>query len=130
MADKRGMDPLRRLSESKIKDAIDEGHFENLPGFGKPLQLADDSGVPAELRGAYITLRNAGMLPEEMELEKSRVSLRKLIDAATDGDERARLESDLADLTLRFDVLMQRRRGAGLGRTRYSGRAASRLFGR
>lgn len=125
------MDPLARMAESKIKDAIDDGQFEDLPGKGEPLKLDDDSRVPAELRGAYIALRTAGMLPEEMELKKSMVQLRTLIDAATDGDEHARLESELSDLAVRFDLLMQRRRGSGLSRrTGYGTRATARLFGR
>lgn len=127
------MDPLARMAESKIKDAIEEGAFADLPGKGKPLELEDDARVPAELRGAYIALRTAGMLPEEMELKKSIVSLRTLVDAAVDGDERARLETELSDLTVRFDLLMQRRRGGGagsVGRSGYGARVAGRLFRR
>ena len=119
------------MAESKIKDAIDDGQFEDLPGKGEPLKLDDDSRVPAELRGAYIALRTAGMLHEEMELKKSLVQLRTLIDAATDGDEHARLESELSDLAVRFALLMQRRRGSGLSRrTGYGTRATARLCGR
>lgn len=124
------MDPLQRMAESRIKDAIDEGLFEDLPGRGRPLELVDDSRVPVELRGAYIALRSAGMLPEEMELRKSIVGLRDLIEAATDGDERARLEAELDGLSTRFDLLMQRRRGVGLRGSGYGSRAVSRLLGR
>jgi len=124
------MDPLQRMAESRIKDAIDEGLFDDLPGRGRPLELADDSRVPAELRGAYIALRTAGILPEEMELRKSMVGLRELIEAAADGDERARLQAELDDMATRFDLLMQRSRGVGLRRSGYGSRAASRLLGR
>ena len=36
---------LRRLAERKIEEAIREGKFNNLPGFGKPLDLEP---MPAE----------------------------------------------------------------------------------
>lgn len=121
------MDPLRHIADAKIKDAIDDGHFDNLPGKGKPLQLSDDSRVPAELRGAYSVLRTAGMLPEEMELRKSMVTMRDLITEATDGDEQARLEAELESMSLRFDMLMERRRGRGLNLGGYRSRAMGRL---
>lgn len=124
------MDPLRNMAEAKIRDAIDDGVFDDLPGKGKPLQIEDDSRVPAELRGAYSVLRSAGMLPEEMELKKSMVTLRELLAIATDGDERARIEAELRDASTRFDVLMQRRRGTGVSYGSYRSAASARLFGR
>lgn len=124
------MGRFRDLAEARIRDAIEEGQFDDLPGKGKPLVLDDDSNVPADLRGAYRVLRNAGLLPEEMELKKSMVTLRSLIAAAVEDDERARMESELRDMAIRFDVLMQRRRGAGLNLGRYRSAVASRLFGR
>lgn len=123
------MDPLARMAESKIKDAIDDGVFDDLPGKGKPLELPDDAGVPAELRGAYIALRTAGMLPEEMELRKSMVRLRDLIEEAAEGDDRALLESRLRDTALRYDILIQRRGGSSLAGP-YRAAAAARLAGR
>ena len=67
--DSWSMDPLRHIVDAKIKEAQDDGVFDDLPGKGKPLEFTDDSRVPAELRGAYSVLRTAGMLPEEMELK-------------------------------------------------------------
>ena len=103
------MDALDRLTEARIQEAIEEGVLDDLPGHGKPLALEDVSGVPAELRGAYSVLRNAGCLPEEMELAKERVSLRELIEACTEGDERATLEARQQELELRYQLLMERR---------------------
>lgn len=124
------MGRLHDMAEARIRDAIEEGQFDDLPGKGEPLVLDDDSRVPADLRGAYRVLKNAGLLPEEMELKQSMVTLRSLIDAAVEDDERARMESELRDMTIRFDILMQRRRGAGLRLGSYRSAAASRLLGR
>lgn len=122
------MNPLHDIAEAKIRDAIEAGEFEGLPGRGRPLSITDDSRVPAELRGAYSVLRTAGMLPEEMELKKSMVSLRDLIEHVTEDDERARLESRMRDLSVRFDLLMQKRRGAGLSLGSYRSAAMRRFL--
>lgn len=120
------MDALERLTEARIQEAIEEGVLDDLPGHGKPLVLEDVSGVPAELRGAYSVLRNAGCLPEEMELAKERVSLRELIEACTEGDERATLEVRQQELELRYQLLMERRgRTSRLGGSRLGGYGAA-----
>ncbi len=46
------MDFAQRLSEERIKKAMDNGAFEGLSGFGKPLPKDDAAHVPEELRMA------------------------------------------------------------------------------
>jgi len=41
---------LERLAEERIRDAIQRGEFDNLPGRGKPLNLEDDRHIPDDLR--------------------------------------------------------------------------------
>lgn len=62
------MDWMSSIIEEKIQEAIRKGEFDNLPGAGRPLQLEDASGVPEELRTSYKLLKNAGMIPEEMQI--------------------------------------------------------------
>ena len=50
--------------------------FDNLPGKGKPLQLDDDPFTPPHLRLANRILKNAGVLPDWMQLEKDIESAR------------------------------------------------------
>ncbi len=59
-----------RIAEQKIQEAIEEGQFDNLPGKGKPLVFEDDFTTPAHLRLANKVLKNAGVLPEWMQLQK------------------------------------------------------------
>ena len=61
---------IRAVAERKIQEAIEEGVFDNLPGKGKPLQLDDDPFTPPHLRLANRILKNAGVLPDWMQLEK------------------------------------------------------------
>ena len=65
------------IAENKIREAIENGELDNLPCKGKPLQLDNLAHVPEELRAAYTILKNAGVLPEELQLKKEIVSLQK-----------------------------------------------------
>ncbi|WP_371320142.1 J-domain-containing protein [Chengkuizengella axinellae] len=64
----------------KIREAKAKGEFDNLPGKGKKLELEDLSHIPNELRMSYKILKNAGIVPVEMQLKKEIVSLQDLID--------------------------------------------------
>jgi hypothetical protein len=58
------------VAERKIKDAMDAGEFDNLPGRGQPLDLDTNPFETVEQRVAHRVLRNAGALPEWMQYEK------------------------------------------------------------
>lgn len=51
---------IASLAERRIAEAREAGAFDNLPGYGKPLTLEDDSHIPPELRMSYRILKNAG----------------------------------------------------------------------
>jgi hypothetical protein len=55
------------LAEDRIKIAIESGEFDNLPGTGKPLDLAEYFSVPAGERMAFSVLKSAGVTPCEVE---------------------------------------------------------------
>ncbi len=61
---------FEKIVEQRIRDAQKKGEFENLPGSGEPLVLAEDHNIPEELRLAYKMLKNADCLPPEIELKK------------------------------------------------------------
>ena len=96
---------MRRLAEEKIREAMDEGVFDNLPGKGKPLDLEEDGAVPEDMRLAFKILRNAGCLPIEMEVRKEIYSLRQLLKEAIDEDTRRQLRRELNFLMLKEALL-------------------------
>jgi len=61
---------FERLAEEKIRAAIAAGEFANLPGKGKPLDLAEPPGVRPEDRLGYLVLKNGGFLPEYLQWRK------------------------------------------------------------
>ncbi|MDR1110403.1 MAG: DUF1992 domain-containing protein [Deltaproteobacteria bacterium] len=59
MADDR-IDILALVAERKIREAIDKGLLDGLPGAGKPLPDDDLAGLPDDLRLAWRIMRSAG----------------------------------------------------------------------
>lgn len=104
------MDIVAVIAENKIKEAIRKGELKNLDGEGRPLELEDLSNVPEDLRAAYIIMKNANMMPQELELRKEIVSLQDLINCCyEDKEKKDRLRRRLNQKLLRFNLLMEKR---------------------
>nr|WP_263323184.1 DnaJ family domain-containing protein [Neobacillus sp. Marseille-Q6967] len=103
------MDMFQIVSEDKIKKAYKDGEFENLPGFGKPMQMEDLSGIPEELRMAYKMLKNAGYTEEEGRLRQEMMTIEDLIKKCDDRSEKENLQRKLNEKLLRFNRLMSQR---------------------
>lgn len=101
----RDMDIFRRIAEERIREAMERGEFDDLPGRGRPLHLEDDSMVPEDLRMAFRVLRNAGCLPLEMELKKEIHSLGELLRVVDDEKERVKLTRQLDFRLLKFNMM-------------------------
>lgn len=79
---------LDQWAERHIIDAQRKGEFDNLPGYGEPLTLDDDSCVPEDLRSGYRLLKNAGCLPPELEQRKEALALSDLLKSIHKEDDR------------------------------------------
>lgn len=99
---------METIAENRIRAAMDEGFFDNLPGKGKPLRLDDDSSVPEDLRLSFKILKNAGCLPIEMELNKQIYNLRQMLAAAIDETTRKELRRELSFLLMKEAISRQR----------------------
>lgn len=102
------MDIFAQIAEQRIREAIDNGEFDNLKGMGKPLDLGDESWIPEDLRMAYKILKNAGCLPAELELRKEVLNLRELIDAIDDDKERIKKIRELNFKLMKLNELRKR----------------------
>jgi hypothetical protein len=102
------MSIFERIAEQRIQEAMERGEFDNLPLKGAPLPMEDLSHVPEELRMGFKVLKNAGVLPEELELRREIVDLRRLLAACADEGERSVLRRRLTARQLRFDMLMEK----------------------
>jgi DnaJ homologue, subfamily C, member 28, conserved domain len=104
-----GAVPLfQRIAEQRILEAQRNGAFDNLPGKGKPLELEDLSWVPEELRIGYHVLKNAHVLPPEVELLKDVHTLEDLLKHVEDEGERRALAKSIQWKMIRLDMLKRR----------------------
>jgi len=83
--------PIRKIAERKIREAQENGEFNNLPGRGKPLKLEDDRNIPEDLRIAYKILKNADCLPPELEAKKEIRQMEDLLETIPDEKEKYKL---------------------------------------
>ena len=99
---------FERLVEQKIQEAMREGEFENLEGEGQPINLDLYFATPPELRAGYSVLKNAGVLPEEMELLKEANAIRLELDACQDEETRRELKRSISQTLLKYNLLCER----------------------
>ncbi len=55
------------LIDELIKEAMEQGKFDNLPGRGKPLKLDEDHHIPVEQRLANKLLKDNDLAPDWIE---------------------------------------------------------------
>lgn len=113
---------LDQWAERHIRDAQQQGEFDNLPGTGEPLRLDDDAHVPAELRAGYRLLKNAGCLPPELAQRKEALALADLLKTVQQD------HPDYQELSRRLTLLELQLRQAGLSTEFLRGEYADRLM--
>jgi DnaJ-like protein len=102
------MSVFQTIVEERILEAQRAGAFDNLPGKGKPLKLEDDTWVPEDLRVAYKVLKNARVLPPEVELLKDIHTLEDLLKRVEDEGERRALAKSIQWKIIHLDILKRR----------------------
>jgi hypothetical protein len=95
---------MDKIADERIRKAIERGEFDDLPGRGKPLELEDDSHLPADLRVAYKILKNADCLPPEIQLRKEIRTTEDLLAGVQDTKEKYRQMKKLNYLIMKFNL--------------------------
>jgi hypothetical protein len=99
---------LEKLVEQMIREAMEEGEFDDLEGTGKPVDLSAYFATPEEFRAGHSVMKNAGVLPEEMQLLKEAHSLRQELEQCDTEEERHKLKKSLDAKMLRYNLLRER----------------------
>ena len=104
---------FEKIVESIIQEAMARGEFENLPGKGKPIDLTEYFNTPKDVRVAQSLLKNAGMVPVEIELLQEIAALKELKNSVYDDNEKDKIHKLLVEKQLQFNLLIERhmRRG-------------------
>jgi DnaJ family protein C protein 28 len=64
------MNRLESLTEKRLREAIENGEFDDLPGKGEPIDLKENPFEDPDLRVVHRLLRNAGFAPAWIEERK------------------------------------------------------------
>lgn len=102
------MRDLDRLIEARIQEAQRRGALDNLRGEGKPLDLDDLAGLSHEERVEALLMRSQGGTPEEVTLLREIADLRAALAKDPPASQRATLEKQLRDKSLRLSVLFEK----------------------
>jgi hypothetical protein len=102
------MEIFLKIAEQRIREALEKGEFADLRGKGKPLEFEDETWIPEDLRPMYRVLKNAGCIPEELELRKEIISLREMIGTIDDDKERLRKIRELNFKVMKMGELLKR----------------------
>jgi hypothetical protein len=101
--------PFSHIAERRIREAMAQGHFENLPGAGRPLNLEDYFSTPEEVRMAYSILKNANCAPAEVELLNEVSRLERELAQAADVAARESLQRALTNRRTELAIVFEHR---------------------
>ena len=101
--------PFSHIAEKRIREAIAQGQFENLPGAGQPLNLEDYFSTPEEVRMAYSILKNAKCVPAEVELLNEVSRLERAVAQTTDVRDRESLQRELTNRRTQLAIVFEHR---------------------
>jgi len=102
------MKRLYNAVEEKIRKAIEDGDFDNLPNKGKPLDLSEWRKTPEHLRMSYSILKSSGYTPAEVNIKTEISDLKQLIKETADQEEKRRLINKLNALMVGYSIRMEK----------------------
>jgi hypothetical protein len=102
------MNIFARIAERRIREAMENGEFDNLEGMGKPITFEDETMIPEDLRMVYRILKNAGCIPPEVELRNEVVNMSALINTIDDDKERLKKIREFNFKLLRLNIMRKR----------------------
>jgi hypothetical protein len=107
---------FERIVETLIKEAMERGEFDHLPGRGKPIDLTEYFEAPEDIRMANSVLRGAGMTPREVDLLKEIAELKQLLAAILDEKKKQEIQQQIQQKQVEFSLMMERRKKENKGR--------------
>lgn len=104
------MNPFEKIAEERIKEAQESGAFDHLEGKGQPLDLSDYFRLPPHLRVGFSLLKNAGVLPREVDLLREIAELKSLRQMTKDPAEQRQLTRQINEKSVQLSLLLEQRR--------------------
>lgn len=101
---------IEKAVEKIIREAMEKGEFDNLSGRGKPLDLTDYFAAPEDMRIANKLLKDANVIPEELELLRGAEALKAELAQCPTEEERRKIRRAIDDRLLKYNLLQDRRK--------------------
>lgn len=101
---------IEKFIEKQIREAMERGEFDNLEGSGKPIDLSAYFATPEDVRLGHKLLKDANIIPEELELLKEAEDLRTQLALCKTEDEKRRVRKQLDERLLKYNLLKERRK--------------------
>ena len=101
---------FERIVEAMIKEAMERGEFDNLPGKGKPIDLTEYFETPEDVRLANSVLKGAGMTSREVDLLKEIAELKQIVAALPNEEKRRQIEKQIQQKQVEFSLMMEQRK--------------------
>jgi len=102
------LDAFEKIAEDRIRQALEDGVFDNLKNTGKPIEFEDETWVPEDLRLAYRMLKNAGFTPPELELRNEIINLKGLMSLVDDETQKAKYLREIEGKLLRLNLIRKK----------------------
>jgi hypothetical protein len=99
-----------RIVEAIIKEAMERGEFEDLPGKGKPIDLTVYFDTPEEVRMAHSLLKNAGMAPREVDLLKGIAELKQILAGVLNEKKKQEIQKQIEKKQVEFNLMVEQQR--------------------
>jgi Domain of unknown function (DUF1992) len=97
-----------------LRQSEQTGELKSAPSYGKPLGFGDGyDETPAELRMGMKVLKDAGVVPPEVEAMREAAALEARLNACTDDSERRVLQRQLSDKRQAIALRLEKLRATG-----------------
>ena len=97
-----------------LEQAAASGELRSAASYGKPLNLADGyEQTPVELRMGYKILKEAGVVPPEVELMQRIEALRQSLESALDDAAARAGRQKLSEMRLQLTLRLEKLRTSG-----------------
>ncbi|AFM39470.1 protein of unknown function (DUF1992) [Desulfosporosinus acidiphilus SJ4] len=96
-----------KIAEDRIQEAFRNGEFDNLPSQGKPISLDYWASLPVEIRAGLMVLKNAGFVPEEVQLLKDIEELRERLVCCESQEEKLAIHREIEEKRLKYNLITE-----------------------
>jgi hypothetical protein len=97
-----------KLVEKMIKEAMAKGEFDNLAGSGQPIDLSEYFATPEGMRLGHKLLKDANIIPEELELLREAETLKAELARASTDEEKRKIRNAINEKLLKYNLLKER----------------------